>query len=513
MPTFFGRTGGKMLSLLAVATLAAAALAQAGTRLPAGIRPATGPARAHDGLRHVKHNAGPGPVYYAGGATLPAIAYVGATQAVAGQANPAIVPGPGTNGTIFGYFASTYSPNGGLDTLTYCQTGSGFGKTVMDADNDNLGASQPTPLPPNANLPCPSPVGTKPTAMVNGFGAVGQDFGDFSGSDAPLASTEFGDWNNNQGTQGRSNFGRGLPTQIPYIIGAVAILYNNDDPAIENSRLNLTAVQLCKIADGEITNWNQLNHNFASKTLYFSDRSDKSGTSFSFSNHLNKTCKGAGETYGVSQNYDEYVPGNPAIGALPNPLPPGATHQFFLPASGNGGVVAAIEAQDGAIGYTEAANALNAVNGSNLNFSLIAGKDPIKNLPSAASQVLLSSLLTSEAVGSDVANGRAPLVQLSPTDNCVLLVSPISYASPKGYPIIAVTNLEFSQHGNGANAADLETLAYMMSQKKPEAVGPGKITTVDLFGKSSVGTTGYSTLNQTSFGPVIKQTALTCINS
>jgi phosphate transport system substrate-binding protein len=512
MSTSIGRMAGKMLPLFAVAALGVATLAQAGpSRQATTVKPVTQPA-THP-ARHVKHNAGPGPVYYSGGATLPAIAYVGTTQAAAGQRNPATVPGLGTAGSVLDYFATAYSPNGGLDTFTYCQTGSGFGKSVMDADNDNLGVSTPAPLPPNANLPCASPVGSSSTALVNGFGASGQNFGDFSGSDAPLNSTEFGDWATHSVTPGRSIYGRGLPAQIPYIVGSIAILYNNSDPAVEAARIDLSATQLCKIADGEITNWNQINKHFASKTLAFTDRKDKSGTSFSFANHLNKTCTGAGETYGVSQNYDEYIPGNPAIGVLPNPLPPGANHAFFLNGSGNGGVVAAIQGTDGAIGYVEAANASTAVNGSNLNFALVQGKDPIKDLPKSAGSVKTSGLLFSQAIGSDVANARASLVNLNPTDNCVLLVDPKSYAKPKGYPIIAVTNLEFSQNGNGADASDLQTLAYMMSQASPEAVGPGKVTTVDLYGKSSVGQTGYSTLNQKAFGPVIKTSALSCINA
>jgi hypothetical protein len=78
----------------------------------------------------------------------------------------------------------------------------------------------------------------------------------------------------------------------------------------------------------------------------------------------------------------------------------------------------------------------------------------------------------------------------------VLLVNPVSYSKPAGYPIIAVTNLDFSSAGNGANAADLQHLAYMLVTKTPEAVGPGKITSIDLYGRSNIGQTGYSTLNQ-----------------
>lgn len=506
MTISFGRTAGIVLPLLAAATLGAATLANAGTARP--VAPVNHPASAHHGLRHVKRNAGSGPVYYTGGATLPAVAYVGATQAVAGQPNPANVPGAGTTGTVLGYFASTYSPNHGADSFTYCQTGSGFGKSVMNGDNDNTNTPHQ-----NADLPCATPVGTGSVKAVNGFGAVGQAFGDFSGSDAPLSITEYTDWSNNQANPADSIFGRGLPFQVPYIIGSIALLYNNSDPVVEASQINLTNQTICKIADGEITNWNQISKKYASKTLSFALRSDKSGTSFSFANRLNATCTGAGETYGVSQNYDEYYPGNPSIGALPNPLPAGATTANFLPASGNGGVTAAIEATDGAIGYVETANALTAVNGSNLQFAKVEKQDPVQNLPKAAGTIKPADLVTGETIGSDVANGRAALQPVS--DSCVLMMNPITYAKPaQGYPIIAVTNLEFSQTGNGPNVADLQALASMVSQNGAgEAVGSGKITSIDLYGHSNVGTTGYSTLNQAKFHTTIKNAATSCIGA
>jgi phosphate transport system substrate-binding protein len=512
MPRSSGRAHRSALPLLAVASVGAASLAQADPVSRPALRPPIHASAAHRDARHVKKNAGPGPIYYAGGGTVPATAFLGTTESQAGQPNPSLVPGNGTSGSIFDYFVTTYSPNQGLDTISYCQGSAGFGKSVLDGANDNLGLSQPTPLPANANLPCASPVGTKQVSQVNGFSAVGQDFGDFAGIDQ-ISSSDYGNWVTNSQTSGRSIFGRGLPVQVPYIIASVALLYNNSDPAVEAKQLNLSATQLCKIADGEITNWNQLNKGFASKTLAFTVRQDSAGASFGLSNHLNAVCKGAGETYGVSNNYDEYISGNPPIGALPNPLPPGATTQFFLAASGNAGVVSKIQANDGSIGFVEAASALAAVNGTNVDYALVTGKSPIKDVPQAAAFVKTSALLTSTAIGSDVANARAPLVALSPTDNCVLLVDPVSYSKPKGYPVIFVVSLLLSQVGNGANAADLQALAKIVSQKSPEAIGPGKITTIDLYGKSTVGVTGYSSLNQKTFGPLIKTAASTCIGS
>ncbi len=199
---------------------------------------------------------------------------------------------------------------------------------------------------------------------------------------------------------------------------------------------------------------------------------------------------------------------------MPCPLNSGESTANFLPASGNPGVVQAIENTAGAIGYVEAANAASAVNGSNINFATVNGKDPIKDLPAAASTVV-GALLQSKSIGGDVPNGRAPIVALSPADTCVLMVSPITYAGPaKGYSIIAVSNLEFSSEGNAGNAADLQLLATTLIRNRAgENVGPGKITSVDLFGKSRVGTTGYSTLDQGRYIKEITNTAKRCIGA
>ncbi len=518
MSISFGRTIRAVLPTIAIASLGATIAYAAPVVRPGIGGAAIRPAGAHVQSRtHGRHAAAPGPIYFGGGATLPAIAYVGAAQATAGlstSANPAIVPGIGTTGSVLGYFASNVSPNHGADQLEYCQTGSGFGKKVFD------GADQSGGL--NADLPC-APLGTTPVQGTNGFGAVSgsyqQGYADFAGSDAPLSTTEFGTYVANAQNPTSLIFGRGVPVQVPFIIGSVALLYNNPDIS---GRVNLTTKQVCQIAGGYITNWSQLG--YPSRTLSFALRSDGSGTSFSFSNHLNKACGNfvKPNNFGVSQNYDEYLQAsNPCpasdptfkTGVMPCPLNIGESTANFLPASGNPGVVAAIENAPGAIGYVEAANAAGAVNGTNINFATVNGKDPIRDLPAAA-KVVTGALKKSMAIGSDVPNGRAPLVALSPADSCVLIVPPLTYAAPaNGYSIIAVSNLEFSSEGNAGDAADLRAFATTLITKVPENVGPGKITSVDLYGKSNVGTTGYSTLNQKQYQKAIKLTAASCIGA
>jgi len=516
MSISFGRTALRVLPTIAIVSLAATvAYASPVVRPGLGtVRPVSG---AHTQAQR-RHKASPVPLYFGGGATLPAIAYVGALQATAGlstSANPAEVPGIGTTGTVLGYFASNVSVNHGADELSYCQTGSGFGKKVFD------GADQANGL--NADLPC-APLGTTPVQFTNGFGAVAgsyqQGYADFAGSDAPLSTSEYGTYVTDSGTPSSLIFGRGVPVQIPFVIGSVALLYNNPDV---NGRVNLTTKQVCQIAGGYITNWSQLG--YAARPLSFALRSDGSGTSFSFSNHLNKSCAKfvTPNNFGVSQAYDEYLAApnpcpasNPSLhtGVMPCPLNSGESISGFLPASGNPGVVAAIEGNPGAIGYVEAANALGAINGTNINFATVNGKDPIKDLPAAASTVT-GALLASKAISGDVPNGRAPIVALSPGDNCDLMVAPLTYAAPTaGYSIIAVSNLEFSSEGNAGNAADLQLLATTLIRNKAgENVGPGKITSVDLFGKGKVGTTGYSTLDQARYVKQITNTAKSCIKA
>lgn len=444
-----------------------------------------------------------------GGATLPAIAYVGATQAT--TVNPATSP---ATGTVFAFVLA----NNKSDAISYCQTGSGFGKKVLDGTVA-------------ANNACAA-LG----ATATGFGAPAtQAFADFSGSDAPVASSEYSTFATNAGNSSSPIFGRGEFVQDPYIAGAVALFYNNSSVT---SQLSLSVFTLCEIADGQITNWNQIPVNpadptgtkFARKTLKWVYRSDSSGTTFSFSNFLSSTtstgtphaCSHTGQTYGLNMVFDPSnttVSPAPSTGVLPSPLPSGASNANFLGGNGNAGVAACIVGSakctkpsgggtatggDGSIGYVEAANALNDVSGVTLDFATLlitSGStsttvDPIKDLPAAAG--LVKTTTTDKVVNASVENGR-PSPELSAVTattktGCLILVDPASYEFPtSGYPIIAVTNLEFASAGNGAKAAVLQSLANITHIGTNFATG--KITSVDPFGTSSApvtGKTGYA---------------------
>lgn len=146
---------------------------------------------------------------------------------------------------------------------------------------------------------------------------------DFGASDAPLKPEE------------RSKYpkGRGDLVQVPMTGGAVVMAYNL--PGVDSLKLSRDAY--CGIVSGTIKTWNdpkiaQANSgvNLPSTPINFVHRSDGSGTTFIFTNHLKAACP----TWkaGASKSVD---------------WPTG------VGAKGNEGVTAQVQQTQGSIGYTE----------------------------------------------------------------------------------------------------------------------------------------------------------------
>ncbi|WP_026732467.1 phosphate ABC transporter substrate-binding protein PstS [Fischerella sp. PCC 9605] len=161
-------------------------------------------------------------------------------------------------------------------------------------------------------------------AGINQFLAQTVDFG---ATDAPLTEQE------------RQKFPaeRGQPIQIPMTGGALVFAYNL--PGVDNLRLSRQAY--CGIVQGDIKTWNdpqisQANPgvNLPNTPISFIHRSDGSGTTFVFTNHLEAACPQwqAGAAKSVS-------------------WPTG------LGARGNEGVTAQVQQTQGAVGYVEFAYA------------------------------------------------------------------------------------------------------------------------------------------------------------
>lgn len=402
-----------------------------------------------------------------GGATLPSYGYTGLAQHDA-------QPGPGTPltpaaGSLFG----VYTANGG-NPITYCPTGSGAGKRILAGNVPSV--EQVNGLCLNAS---PNVAGF----AANGAASVTQAA--FAGSDAPMSVTEFNNYK-----AGHSN---NLPEQMPAIAGAIAIAYNKSGV----SSLTLSEGQICAIFSGQITTWDELGAGSGPiKVVY---RSDGSGTSFSFLNHLSAVCplaanvlpgKTAATQFKTNQSFASGV----------------AAYSYASSSAqnGNSGVTDFIKAaaNDGTIGYAEAAYPIGGLGkfASVKNTNSGATVNPSTGFGSAALPVALNY---SKAIADTVdANGRPTLVDLPTATQCVAVVDPSTYANPAtGYPILAVTYLLGNQAGNGTDAAAIRTLLgspYSNAPNRSSVTKIGRITTGYAWLSDSVANTVLDSTNTTT---------------
>ena len=398
-------------------------------------------------------SAAPATTLYGGGASLPTTAYVGSSWFTP---SPALrLSSAGDAGSLFGqYTASTAATPIGFFTgattrpaVSYCQTGSGTGKKVLIGD--------PTVSASNA---CPD----QGTSSVTGFGAPSGVQASFAGSDSPLSTSEFSAFLTNKSA-------RIQPVQFPAIGAVIAVIYNN--PAVKAASLPLSESKICRIFSGEINNWKQLGP-YPSKPIKVVFRSDGSGTSFAFSNHLSKVCPTA-EPIAVTG----FKTNQTFSSAFPVAAPAGS-----IGAPQNGGVTTAVSTTDGAIGFADVADTSERIRlnpSISLKFASVVRKDGInpatglafarKNPLQHSATFALTSVLTDKVIASSLdANGR-PVVQdiaSPPRPGCVLLADPDSYAtSPLNangdylyYPIVAVSYLMANAAGNGQDTKNLQAL-------------------------------------------------------
>jgi phosphate transport system substrate-binding protein len=423
--------------------------------------------------------AAPDPVLYGGGATLPADAFVGPSwitgknAAGVGCAAPApterlsntsidencdadgnILTASVYEGSFFWEWTTNPAakpipfPTGSTTRpyVSYCQTGSGGGKAVLTggpANNRSAahGCGDYGSAPPNPQ----------------GFSGDAVD-PDFAATDSPINSTEYGNFITNKGPT------RTEPVQVPVVAGAIAVVFRNSQVGGGPS---LTTSEVCRIFSGAINNWSQLG--YPAKPIQVVYRSDSSGTSFGYSNHLSAVCPTAlgGGVAGFSTN-------QVFTAAFPGGVPPaGAIGQ-----SGNGGVVNFVNANDGSIGYAELSDAIYGV--QNVEYFKIARgaginpattkpykkKDPLKLAKSFA--LAAGTVQSDKVVTGNDANGRPILGNIAPAPaqaGCVQIVDPAGYASSvlvngdyKYYPIMAVSYLVTQNTGHGDNERNVESL-------------------------------------------------------
>lgn len=213
--------------------------------------------------------------------------------------------------------------------------------------------------------------------------------------------------------------------QVPAVGTSIAVAFNKSGV----SSLNLTSDQLCAIFSGkdalgnDFNNWNQIDSSFPNKAIKVVYRSEGSGTTEIFVRHLNAVC-GSGK-FTVSNLFT-----TAHVGAEP---------LNWVAAAGNPGVRAAIDAEDGTIGY---------VSPDFINSKPVAGL--FNKHETAAARLPAGNNDVSVALGSSVA---VPATAADRADPTKWVPAGPAIADPAaGYPIVGTTNLIVSQcYQNGAD--------------------------------------------------------------
>jgi ABC-type phosphate transport system substrate-binding protein len=411
----------------------------------------------------------------------------------------------------FTYTSGPVSSSYAFPLVSYCQTGSGAGRKMLIGD-DTFTPPGGTATPSDASFQCGDfgtslgSGGVASASLNEGFGAPsGMTYPSFAASDVPLSASDLNTYEQNIPLVNKTT----ELVQYPSVAASIAIGFQNSHAP---SKFQLSEQQICGIFAGTITNWNQLSSALPPEAITVVYRSDGSGTSFNFSNHLANVCPGAlgpngaaptsaGPSFSINQTF--YGQGTP--GTANAAAPAGSKG-----ASGNGGVVAALQSTPGAIGYVEtvdattreslAGGAIEVANvslalGSNPNSS--SGCDvtlkpgttgacaaylslsPLTNFKTSftlpASSLLYDTVLLTDSKGNLASPATAPIgntgtgsnATVAPTQaGCITAVNPTSYATPTltlasdypTYPIVAVTYLMTYNTGNGADAFNLQAL-------------------------------------------------------
>ncbi|MBV9056050.1 MAG: substrate-binding domain-containing protein [Candidatus Eremiobacteraeota bacterium] len=402
----------------------------------------------------IRHNDNGPQDLHAGGADFPAYAYNLASQPVGTYNQTQAGPAPGS---LF-YSAPTKG------TIYYCITGSGFGRAEFIQNNGT------------ATVAC-AQLGQTPT----GFGGR-QDPLDFVGTSVALKSSEYNTYKTNR-ESGSQTWGE--PFEFPEIGGPIVFPYRSGDFSV--SPVKLSAWTYCAISNGTVSDWNDTAvtaDNGASVTggtsqkitYYF--RSDSSGTTFNFVNHLNTACnvawkkpynkppyQGGGRTAAWTYGVNNVWPG-PGSSSHPNPN--------FIGENGAPGILNAVESTAYSTGYLEGAYAkaaTPAVGQALLQNGYAAGGAPVFTDPTNKKYVISAfKNVTSSAITYGGGSDEVPLGSSAPW--CQLYIDPKNFVNPQhgSYPIVAISYLLFYGQNHGIHTSDKQALVKYLEGKKANAI-------------------------------------------
>ncbi len=397
----------------------------------------------------------------AGGATFPAYGYNLGSQPV-GSGLSGARPGPGA-GSLFAKY-------GGTGTIYYCLTGSGFGRAEFEANNGT------------ATKACAA-LGANPV----GFGAR-QDPLDFAGSDVAMASTECcatGTTYYNGRIATSPSYGQ--PFEWPSIGGPIVFPYVQSNFHTAKT-IKLSTWTYCAISNGTIGNWNDAAitkdnggsvTGGASQPITFYYRSDKSGTSYLFTNHLEGACN---RTFPAPYNKAPYGTASRSAAwsfgvnqLWPGPNGKQASGSTFVGASGNPGVVAGIQGTPFGTGYAEGAWAA-AASAPKVAQSMLQDSAYSSAFVSPTNTGSVAAALAKVVAGNITYGGGSdgnPLGGTTPY--CQLYLNPnLWQLPPKGaYPVVGVSYLLFYGNNQGVHVTDKVKLVKFMVSKSATTIIKG----------------------------------------
>jgi phosphate transport system substrate-binding protein len=267
---------------------------------------------------------------------------------------------------------------------------------------------------------------------------------DFAGSDSALSDTEF--------PQAQSKCGSAGYFELPNYISAIAVAYNL--PSVKN--LQLSPATLAKIMAGQITTWNDPaiaadnpGATLPSTKITPVHRADKSGTTSNFTDYLNKTAS----TVWTNAGSDTW------------PLQGGEA------ANQTSGMISAVKAGEGAIGYADESQA------QGLGIAKIkVGSDWVAPSSAAAAKLAASSPGVSGRPATDLAvklnrattdSSEYPLVLVSYHIGCLQPTD-----ATKGQILKAFENFVISSQGqqDAAKAAGSAPISDSQRQKSQQVV-------------------------------------------
>ena len=390
-----------------------------------------------------------------GGATLPSIGYVGSNAA----SNLQVWDGTGSTATIAtGSLFGQYIAQSGNPNVSYCLTGSGAGKDVLAGPITLTVNGVVTTF--NVQNACQkNSVGTVPGfgAGLTGVNRSDLTQPDFAAADSPLSAGDISNYHTGHGSTA-------WPTEFPAVAGAIAIAFNlTDDQGTKVTAANFTDAQICSIFSGAVTNWSDSSLSGAltltsghtvNQKINVVYRSDGSGTTFSFANHLANVCSGTASAHFVTDQtftnvvakFEPSIPSN------------------WVGASGNAAVANGIQGNGASIGYVETANALQT--NPTISIAKVGGLSPTANFNNKLTINLADIAYNSVINGADATTGVAVVQALSspPSTQCIALVQPSHYATPGtivptgSYPIVAISYLMGNAQGNGTDLTNARNL-------------------------------------------------------